>query len=58
MEQADTAYGEAVKTLEDARQVWEREMENMCQVGEPPVSVHDASLTPACTYVQWNQYLK
>ena len=32
MEQADQAYMDAVKALEDARVTWEKEMENMCQV--------------------------
>ena len=32
MEQADQAYMDAVKALEDARVTWEKEMESMCQV--------------------------
>jgi proline-serine-threonine phosphatase interacting protein 1 len=31
MEQADQAYMDAVKALEDARVTWEKEMESMCQ---------------------------
>ena len=30
---ADTAYQEMVKNLEEARQLWDREMELLCKVG-------------------------
>lgn len=30
---ADMAYQEMVKNLEEARQLWEREMELLCKVG-------------------------
>lgn len=32
---ADTTYQESVKNLEDARLLWEREMEILCRVGRP-----------------------
>ena len=32
MENADSLYMDAVRTLEEARQAWEREMELLCQV--------------------------
>lgn len=31
---ADTQYQESIRSLEDARQLWEREMEVLCKVGE------------------------
>ncbi len=31
---ADTTYQESVRNLEESRQLWEREMEILCKVGQ------------------------